>query len=131
MAFANINKEKQSHRQPRHIESKIQQGMVQWFRAQYPRYICAAVPNGGYRTPREAAIMRSEGVLAGFSDLIIIAQGNALFVEVKTAQGKQSPKQKVFQDAVERLGFQYSVCRSVDDFRMVVARWLRDKLGKW
>lgn len=123
---------KQQHRRsPRHIESKIQQGMVQWFRAQYPRYICAAIPNGGFRNPHEAAIMRSEGVLAGFSDLIVIAEGNVLFVEVKAAKGKQSPKQEVFQADVERLGFQYSVCRSLDDFRFTVMRWLREKLGKW
>ena len=54
--------------------------MVSWFRLQYPHYIIAAIPNGGQRSALEAKIMKGEGVLAGFSDLIIIAKENVLFV---------------------------------------------------
>ena len=71
------------HKTPQHEESKIQQAVVRWFRLQYPKYIIAAVPNGGYRNSKEAAIMQREGVLAGFSDLIVIAQRNVLFLEMK------------------------------------------------
>lgn len=111
---------------PRHIESEIQKSIVVWFRAHYPRYIIAAIPNGGYRNAREAAIMKSEGVLAGFSDLIVIAQGKILFVEIKTAKGKQSERQKYFQKSVEALGFPYAVCRSLADFVSVFGKWYKE-----
>lgn len=129
MKYDDILKQKrmQSHRHPRHLESQIQRRMVKWFRLQYPRYIIAAIPNGGQRNALEAKIMKGEGVLAGFSDLIIIADRNVLFVEVKTKDGKQSELQKKFQADVERLSFQYSVCRSLQDFQLTVEKWLRDR----
>lgn len=114
---------------PRHIESQIQRQMVSWFRLQYPRYIIAAIPNGGQRSSLEAKIMKGEGVLAGFSDLIVIAQGNVLFIEVKTKDGRQSDLQAKFQSNVERLGFQYSICRSLEDFIMTVEKWVKSKFS--
>ena len=126
-----LKKQNQSkgNRRPRHIESQIQRQMVQWFRLQYPKYIIAAIPNGGQRSALEAKIMKGEGVLAGFSDLVVIAKTNVLFVEVKTKEGRQSELQKKFQADVERLGFQYSVCRSLQDFQMTVEKWLKDMLS--
>lgn len=73
--------------------------------------------------------MKGEGVLAGFSDLIVIAQGNVLFIEVKTKDGKQSDLQIKFQSNVERLGFQYSICRSLEDFIMTVEKWVKSKFS--
>ena len=113
------------HKTPRHEESKIQQAVVQWFRLQYPKYIIAAVPNGGYRNTKEAAIMQREGILAGFSDLMIIAQHNVLFVEMKTKDGLQSDKQKEFQNKVNRLGFEYVICRSFEQSVLAIERWLK------
>lgn len=113
------------HKTPQHEESKIQQAVVQWFRLQYPKYIIAAVPNGGYRNTKEAAIMQREGILAGFSDLIIIAQHNVLFVEMKTKDGLQSDKQKEFQNKVSRLGFEYVICRSFEQSVLAIERWLK------
>lgn len=116
-------------RKPRHLESQIQRQMVQWFRLQYPKWIIAAIPNGGQRNALEAKIMKGEGVLAGFSDLIIIANKNVLFVEVKTKDGRQSELQKKFQTDVERLGFQYLICRSLQEFQMTIEKWLKTKFS--
>lgn len=56
------------------------------------------------------------GYIKGQPDLIILLPiGNALFVEVKTAKGRQSDEQKEFQRRVESLGFNYLIWRSVDD----------------
>lgn len=118
-----------AHRKPRHIESSIQQQMVEWFRLQYPTYVIAAIPNGGYRNAIEASIMKREGVLAGFSDLIIIAEHNVLFIEVKTRTGRQSELQKEFEKKVAFLGFQYFVCRSLSDFVFTVEKWLKDRFS--
>ena len=73
--------------------------------------------------------MKAEGVLAGFSDLIIIADEKVLFIEVKTAKGYQSDLQKEFQANVERMGFQYSVCRSLQDFQLTFVKWLKSKFS--
>lgn len=109
----------------RHIESDIQKQIIAWFRLSYPEYIIAAIPNGGYRNAREAKIMKAEGVLAGFSDLIVITQENVLFVEVKTQKGRQSEYQKRFQRKVESLGFSYLVCRSPGEFICLFEEWLK------
>lgn len=127
--FLKKESQKKGRSKPRHIESQIQIQMVKWFRLQYPRYIIAAIPNGGQRSALEAKIMKGEGVLAGFSDLIIIANGNVLFVEVKTKSGYQSDLQAKFQSDVERLGFQYSICRSLDDFILTIEKWIKDKFS--
>lgn len=120
---------RKSRATPRHEESHIQIQMVNWFRLQYPSYIIAAIPNGGRRNAVEAKIMKGEGVLAGFSDLIVVAFNSILFIEVKTEKGKQSTSQKKFQSDVERLGFQYSVCRSLKDFQLTIERWLKAKFS--
>ena len=111
--------------QPQHVESGIQRQIIAWFRLRYPEYIIAAVPNGGYRNAREAKIMKAEGVLAGFSDLVVIAREKVLFVEVKTQKGRQSECQKLFQKKVENLGFSYCVCRSFDGFILSFEGWLK------
>ena len=126
MKFDDFLKRSQlTKRKPRHIESEIQQSVVQWFRMKYPNYIIAAVPNGGFRNAREAAIMQREGVFAGFADLIIIAKQNILFLELKTPIGVLSKKQKEFQKKVNNLGFQYVVCRSFDQAVMVIVSWIK------
>ena len=35
---------------------------------------------------------------------------------MKTEKGRQQPSQKIFQHEVEKVGYKYIVCRSVDDF---------------
>lgn len=120
-----LKRQQTTKHKPRHEESKIQQAVVRWFRLQYPKYIIAAVPNGGYRNTKEAAIMQREGILAGFSDLMIIAQHNVLFVEMKTKDGLQSDKQKEFQNKVSKLGFEYVICRSFEQSVLAIERWLK------
>lgn len=100
----------------RHIEENIQKSCVQWFRLQYPRYVLLAVPNGGSRNYLEAVHMKATGTLAGASDLIAVFPHHLLFIEMKTPQGRQSPAQKEFERRVTALGFEYHICRSLEQF---------------
>lgn len=50
---------------------------------------------------------------AGMADLIVIGKGRVVFLEVKTLRGKQSIKQKVFQELCEKHGVKYAVVRGV------------------
>ncbi len=109
-----------------HREHELQKACVIWFRLQYPEYalLLFAVPNGGNRNPREAARLKSEGVTAGISDLILLLPhkvndrvlSNSLCIEFKTAKGKQQKTQKAFEKAVILNGSRYQIIRSVDEF---------------
>lgn len=114
-------------RKPRHIEESIQTAAVTWFRLAYPRYLCFHAANGGSRNRLEAVNLKRSGVLAGVSDLIIIADRDVLFVEIKTKTGRQSEHQRAFQANVERLGFEYKICRSLADFQATINHWIKDK----
>lgn len=119
-----LSSKRGGRRKPRHIESEIQQSCVSWFRYAYPRYVIFSVPNGGSRNVVEASNLKKEGALAGVSDLVVVADRRVLFVEMKTARGRQRETQKDFQRRVEVLGHRYVVCRSLDDFMAAVKEWL-------
>ena len=111
-----------------HEESEIQQACVSWFRYTYPRYVIFSVPNGGSRNVIEASNLKKEGALAGVSDLVVVAERRVLFVEMKTAKGRQQDTQKEFQHRVEVLGHRYVVCRSLDDFMRAINAWLGGRI---
>lgn len=118
-------------RRPSDIEHRIQCACVTWFRAQYPnmRHSLFAVPNGGRRNAVTGSKLKSEGVLAGVSDLILLhrtAQHGALLIELKTRIGRQSELQRQWQRAVEQDGYKYIVCRSLEDFIEQVNDYIKD-----
>lgn len=55
------------------------------------------------------------GVYRGITDLIAAKGGRVLFIELKTARGRQSEHQKKFQADLEAHGGEYILCRGVDD----------------
>ena len=119
----------QKPKRHRHVEEDIQTACVHWFRSEYPMYIIMAIPNGGSRNQREGANLKRSGVLAGASDLLIIAERAVLFVEMKKPKGRQQETQKVFQNNVERLGHPYRICHSLQEFQLTIERWLKERYG--
>lgn len=110
-------------------EHRIQCACVRWFRYEYPEYRCLlyAVPNGGRRDRVSGAKLKAEGVLAGVSDLnmdVPNSRYHGLRIEMKTGKGRQQESQKEYQLAVEKAGYKYVVCRSVDEFMGVVREYL-------
>lgn len=104
-------------------EHIIQCACVRWFKYQYPQYIIFAVPNGGWRNVVVARKLKAEGVLAGVSDLIILAPHRAIFIEMKKSKGGvQGESQKTFQANVNRLGFEYYLCKGLDEFMSVITQ---------
>ena len=51
----------------------------------------------------------------GVSDIILLLDGMAWFIEVKTKKTKQSEGQKEFEKNVKKNGCKYIVVRSIDD----------------
>ena len=56
----------------------------------------------------------------GFPDRTLLKDGKAVFVEYKTDRGNQSKMQAVWQDRLELLGFNYYICRSLDDMKRIL-----------
>jgi len=59
------------------------------------------VPNGGKRSPIEAAILKGLGVTAGVPDIIAIRAGHAYGLELKADGGKPTSKQIETMAALE------------------------------
>jgi hypothetical protein len=79
--------------------------------------ICFSVPNEATRNNSKYI---QSGVLAGVSDLIVLNNGKTHFVELKDYKGKQSDKQKEFENKVISQGFEYFLVRSLDEFKKIV-----------
>lgn len=112
-------------------EDKIQQDIFMWFNNNYclrhhnPRCIIFSVPNGGTRNKVEAIKLKSTGMKAGVSDLIVILPNHVLFVEVKTETGRQSDKQIEFEKTITDLGYKYVLVRSLEEFKTVMIAFLK------
>ena len=111
-----------------HKESILQRQLVAWFRLQYPKLVLASVPNGGRRGLIEAKILKAEGALAGFADLILLKPNkeyHALFIEVKSEKGKQTQTQKDFEKYVTENGYCYVVVKTFDEFKSTIEEYLK------
>ena len=110
-------------------ESRIQQEIVKWFRNNYclkhhqPRYLIFSVPNEGENI-KEQLKKKATGLMAGVSDLIVVLDGELLFVECKDDTGRQSEKQITFEKSVQLLGFKYILVRSLEDFQKKIKKYL-------
>ncbi|WP_289049175.1 VRR-NUC domain-containing protein [uncultured Acidaminococcus sp.] len=73
----------------------------------------------GYDVTRHQQGLGSRKV---FPDLTALKDGRTLYVEIKTATGKQSPYQVEFQRVCEAHGGVYILARSVDDIKPYLTR---------
>ena len=110
-------------------EAKIQAESVKWFTNNFclkhhnPKFICFSVPNEAIQKMawQQINTFKAMGLKSGVSDVIVLLEGKVLFVEFKAAKGAQTPKQKSFQEDVQTLGFEYHICRSLEDFQDLVS----------
>lgn len=103
-------------------EDQLQADCVGWFN-HYLRdeaYL-AAVPNGGYRHKAEAIKLTATGVRKGFSDLICLApEAKTYFLEAKNQKDLIDTDQEVFKKRIERIGFQYFMFNTFNQFRCLI-----------
>ena len=106
-------------------ENKIQQEAFIWYSNNFclkhhnPRHVIFSVPNEG-SSAKEQIYKKALGMKSGVSDMIVLQPNRAIFIEFKDQTGKQSDKQKDFEQIVTGLGFEYYVVRSLDEFKKVV-----------
>lgn len=103
-------------------EDQLQSTCHIWFWNHHPnlRKLLFAVPNGGWRNEREAAKLKSTGVVAGVADMLLIYQARVYCIEMKTDTGKQQKSQREWQLIVENQGVDYFICRSLDEFKIII-----------
>lgn len=118
----------------RHIESKMQQACVRWFKYTYPRVVIFSIPNGALlagnalQRVKQWNRLQAEGALKGIPDLMVLynnGKHNGLFIEMKTSSGKLSQDQKVVHAALINLGYAVRVVRSVEDFVTLVQSYIK------
>lgn len=119
-------------RQVKTGEAAIQRAVMQNFRQRsYPGVFACHVPNGGYRKPIEAAILKGQGVVSGTPDIIacrlMVAEGGSYYgqffaLELKTETGKVSETQQGVIETLRKAGAIVGVAYGLDD----ALRWLED-----
>jgi VRR-NUC domain len=108
-------------RQP---EAAIQRVIVQHYRKRAAHGVFMfAVPNGGYRRPVEAAIMKATGTVAGIPDTIWIKDGRCYALELKAEGGRLSPAQEQALIALRKAGALACHAHGLDQALRILEGW--------
>ena len=116
-------------------EDQLQAECFKWANNNYclkhhdPQCQIFSVPNGGTRNKLEAMTLKSTGLRSGVSDLIaLFPNGRCVFFELKVNKGVQSDSQKEFEEVVKKLGFEYHLIYTFENFKAIILQILKDKL---
>jgi len=95
-----------------HLRTRGVPGMV-WF---HPA-------NGGFRTKREAAILKAMGVRAGVSDFIFVHNNKVFALELKAERGRASEAQMRFLSDIDRAGAYTAMPAGLDAALATLEAW--------
>jgi VRR-NUC domain len=105
-------------------EDGIQRAVFQHIKLRgVPGLVAIHVPNGGYRRPTEARIMKSLGVTAGVPDLLLWHDGKAFAMELKAAAGRITEAQLEMLNRLSEAGVFTCVCHGLDKALAVLEAW--------
>ena len=90
------------------------------------------VPLGGLRSKIEGAILRGLGTARGTPDLLIVADGKAHVLELKSASGRLTEVQRVVHERLRAAGAEVAVAHGIDEALAWLDVWnlLRRRSGK-
>ena len=87
-----------------------------------------AIPNGEYRAPKTARNLHLQGVKAGVPDMCLpVPRGGygALYIELKRKRGgRVSEQQRVWIDALNRVGNRAVICYGFDEAKKAIEEYL-------
>lgn len=112
----------------KHIEENNQNNITLFFRLNGGITIDTDVMSGlkFVNTPAKRigfiAGHNRKGYTKGQPDLIVLINGQVLFIECKSDTGRQSPEQKIVQEKITQQGFEYVIFRDVND----AEKWLEN-----
>jgi hypothetical protein len=105
-------------------EQIIQRAVFDHLRTRAARGVFAFhVPNGGYRKPIEAGIMKGLGVKAGVPDVVAIHKGRCYGLELKAEGGRVTSKQLAAIAAMEAAGAHCCIAEGLDRALAVLEQW--------
>jgi hypothetical protein len=116
--------------QKRPSESSLQIDCIRWFDLQYPLYspYLFHIRNGGsIKSAREGRKFKLMGVRKGVPDLFLSVPNkeyHGLYIEMKKPGGKLSMEQIDTKDKFERMGYEFYVVDSFDDFQKSIKDYL-------
>lgn len=99
------------------LEDRIQSNCYKWFHNNYPTLrgcLCYNLNNS--RNAIDGSRNKGMGLQRGRADMVLYYQGKAYHVEIKTPDGRQQPEQRAWEALMSSHGFDYFVCRSIDEF---------------
>ena len=80
-------------------------------------------PNGGWRSKAEAGIFKAMGVKAGVPDIVVVYQGQAMFIELKPPGRSLSANQREFAQTLAAAGAWFQVAHSIDEVAGYLRGW--------
>ena len=103
---------------------------LQW-RAR-PGVFAFHVPNGGWRSKIEGAILKAIGTVAGVPDIICIFEGRCYALELKAERGRVTDLQRVVHERLREAGAHVAVAHGIDEALAWLEVWnlLRRSSGK-
>jgi hypothetical protein len=105
-------------------EAAIQRCIFQHLRTRgAPGVFAFAVPNGGYRRPVEAAIMKGLGVVAGVPDVFLVHNGRCFALELKAEGGRATDKQLACIAALREAGAFAAIVEGLDRALSCLEAW--------
>jgi hypothetical protein len=110
-----------TRRQP---EAQVQRTAIEHLRWRgVPNSFAFHVPNGGWRTAVEGAILKGMGVVPGVPDVIIINNGKVFCLELKADNGRLTDIQHETIEAMRRAGAVVAVAYSIDEAITQLENW--------
>jgi hypothetical protein len=114
-------------------EEQEQEALFEWVAVQNNPFIkfLFAIPNGGYRPPKTACMLKRTGVKPGVPDMFLPVPHppyHGLFIELKRVHGGAvSYPQKIWIDTLKSQGYRVEVCKGWVEARDAILDYLEIK----
>jgi hypothetical protein len=104
-------------------EQDLQKAVAQYLDATLgPRVFWTAIPAGGGGGVR-GAILKGMGYKAGTPDILIVHEGRAYWIEMKSPRGRVSDEQDLILTRLYDAGCPTGLCRSLEQVAELLGRW--------
>lgn len=98
--------------------------VTHWRLRRAPGWEMWHTPNGGLRTPREAAKLKALGTLPGVPDLLLLSpEGRLHGLELKAGRNKPTDEQEAFGQHMLRVGLTWAWSGTLDRSLGILESW--------
>lgn len=105
-------------------EADLQRLVIQHLRLRHkPGVLFLSIPNESKRSAVMGGHLKAMGMLPGAADLLIVVNGMAHFIELKSERGKQTKAQEEFECDCIGGDVPYEVCNSIGEALYALQSW--------